>query len=218
MQERLNKLYRSRFNPEEIKKKNRLWKVLCREFFQKYIPENASVLDIGAGYCEFINNIKAGTKYAVDLNPDTIRFAGSDVKVVICRADQLDFLADGSVDVVFMSNFLEHLDTKNEVLVILKEAHRALKPGGRILVLLPNIRYVYKKYWDYFDHKLPLSDKSLAEALEITDFKIIKSYSRFLPYSTKSRLPWNELLIKIYLKIPLAWYIMGAQAFIVGIK
>ena len=218
MQEKIEKLYYTRFGPVEQEKKRRLWKVLCREFFQKFIPADAVVLDIGAGYCEFINNIRAAAKYAVDLNPDTPLLAGPGVKVFTSQAAKLDFLEDNAVDIVFMSNFLEHLDTKSEVLSVLKEAHRVLRQDGSILILQPNIKYAYKEYWDFFDHNIPLSDKSLAEALELAGFKIERIYPRFLPYTTKSRLPWNDLLVMAYLKIPLAWNILGTQAFIIGKK
>jgi len=218
MQEKIDKLYCGRFSTGDLEKKNRLWKLLCREFFQKYIAADAAVLDIGAGYCEFINNIKAGAKYAVDLNPDTPRFAAPDVKVFIADATKLDFLEENIIDIAFMSNFLEHLNTKFEVLAVLKSVLRILKPGGKVLILQCNVRYAYKQYWDFFDHNIPLTDKSLAEALELAGFKINKIYPRFLPYTTKSRLPWNDWLVKAYLRIPLAWKILGAQAFIVGEK
>jgi len=218
MREEIDKIYCGRFKPADLEKKNRLWKVLCREFFQQFIPADAAVLDIGAGYCEFINNIKAGAKYAVDLNPDTSRLAAPGVKVFTSEASRLDFLPDNAVDIVFMSNFLEHLDTKNEVLTVLKEAHRVLKQGGSVLILQPNIRYIYKQYWDFFDHKIPLSDKSLAEALDLAAFKINKVYPRFIPYTTKSRLPWNDYLVRVYLKLPIIWKFLGAQAFIIGEK
>ena len=52
---KLSKLYKKRFEGE-LYKKNEIWKVLCSSFFQKYITEKDLVVDIGAGYCEFINN------------------------------------------------------------------------------------------------------------------------------------------------------------------
>lgn len=212
------KLYRERFDLEEVAKKNRLWKILCDDFFQRFIPEDSIVLDLGAGYCEFINNIRARKKYAVDLNEDVRNFANPDVEAFCCPAANLSFLHDDSVDITFISNFLEHLKSKEEVLEVLLEVHRVCKPSGAVLILQPNIRYVYKQYWDFFDHHTPLSDKSVAEALKMVGFKVDKIYPKFIPYTTKSRLPISDLLVRLYLKVPLVWHIMGKQAFIVGRK
>ena len=214
----LRKLYRTRLGAEEIGKRNRLWRILCSDCFQKFIPEESAVLDIGAGYCEFINNIKARRKYAVDLNEDTRAFANPDVELFSCSAAHIDDLADTSMDVVFMSNFLEHLKTKQEVLEVLSEIHRVCRVGGRVLILQPNIRYVNQQYWDFFDHHTPISDKSLAEALKMTGFELDKIYPRFLPYTTKSALPQYDLLVKLYLRLPLVWRLLGKQAFVIGRK
>jgi len=218
MDSRLKELYRSHFEPEEIEKKNRLWRTLCSDFFQKFIPDGSAVLDIGAGYCEFINNIKAQRKYAVDLNEDTRSFANPNVELFSCSATHIDGLADNSIDVVFVSNFLEHLKTKQEVLEVLLEVHRVCRVGGRVLILQPNIKYVNQQYWDFFDHHIPLSDKSLAEALKMTGFEIDKIYPRFLPYTTKSTLPQYDFLVKLYLGLPFVWRLLGKQTFVVGRK
>lgn len=212
---KIDKLYKGRFNERERQTKNDIWKVLCASFFQKYIPEDSVVLDIGAGYCEFINNIRCATKYAVDLNEDTPHFAGSDVKVFNCLSSDLSFLPDASVDVCFMSNFLEHLKTKEEIIETLFEIFRVLKVKGKIMILQPNIRYLYKHYWDFFDHHIPLSDESLVEALQMSGFTVEQVLPKFLPYTTKSKLPRHPLLVKTYLLMPIFWKIMGKQAFIV---
>lgn len=107
--------------------------------------KNFTVLDIGAGYCEFINNIQCAQKYAIDLNEETPNFAHSDVKVFNCFSTDLSFLSDDSIDMVFMSNFLEHLKTKDEIIKTLSEIMRILKVGGGVMILQPNIRYAYKE-------------------------------------------------------------------------
>jgi general stress protein 26 len=51
------RIYKARFSPEERAKKEAIWRVLCSDFFQQYVKPDDTVLDVGAGYCEFINNI-----------------------------------------------------------------------------------------------------------------------------------------------------------------
>jgi SAM-dependent methyltransferase len=213
----VEKLYRKRFEGDSLKR-DEIWRTLCGSFFQKHIGEQDAVLDLGAGYCEFINNIRCRLKYAVDLNTDTADFAGPEVRVFAVPADELSTIGTSMFDVVFMSNFLEHLRSREDVLKALDEVLKVLKPGGRVMVLQPNIRYAYKEYWDFFDHHIPLSDKSLAEALGLAGFDLELVIPRFLPYTTKSRLPVSRFLIKAYLKLPLAWKIMGKQMFVIARK
>ena len=208
----LEELYRARFEKQQLPQKNAIWKILCGQFFQKYIPVDSTVLDIGAGYCEFINNIHCAKKYAVDLSEDTQNFSNPDVEVFKCASTDLSAFTDSSVDIVFMSNFLEHLKTREDIIATLAEVFRVLKPEGSLLILQPNIRYSYKQYWDFFDHRIALSDRSLGEALQIAGFIVEKVIKRFLPYTTKSKIPKNAWPVKLYLKMPCLWRIMGKQS------
>ncbi len=214
----LDSLYRHRFSDQEVASKRRIWQVLCHEFFSRWVPANARVVDIGAGYCEFINNIAAADKIAIDLNPDTIRFAAADVRVIQESCTNAPSIADDSVDVVFMSNFLEHLPSKQAVLDTFRETRRMLRPGGRMIVLQPNIRFLPGEYWDYFDHHTPLTDRSLGEGIALAGLDIETLVPRFLPYTTKSRLPQAPWLVSLYLRVPLAWPLLGKQALAVARK
>ena len=122
------------------------------------------------------------------------------------------------VDVVFMSNVLEHLDNKHQVFNLLVDIHQVLSPKGRLLVLQPDIYLAGDSYWDFFDHKVALTTKSLVEALEAVGFKIYHLHSPFLPYTTKTKyLPMYPLLLRIYLRLPLLHRWLGKQ-FFVGAK
>jgi SAM-dependent methyltransferase len=213
---KLSNLYENRFDERAKTRKNSVWHVLCTTFFQRYIAPEASVLDVGAGFCEFINHISCAEKYAFDLNEKTATHASPDVHVIV--GSNLSSLEDGRFDVVFMSNFLEHMKSKEEVLQVLTEARRLLKENGRILVLQPNIRYAYKQYWDFFDHHVPLSDKSLAEGLQLAGFSVEVMIPRFVPFTTRSRLPQHPVMVKAYLRCPFVWRFLGKQAFAVGKK
>jgi ubiquinone/menaquinone biosynthesis C-methylase UbiE len=212
----LREIYRRRFG-DDIEFRAKLWAVLCNNFFQKYVPENSIVLDIGAGYCEFINNIKASKRFALDLNPDIKEFASKDVDIVLSKSTDMEQIKDRSIDVVFTSNFFEHL-SKEDIVKTIKEIYRVLKNGGSFLILQPNIRYCYKDYWMFFDHITPLDDRSLSEILEINGFKVLDCKPRFLPYTTKSRLPKSVFLLKLYLKIPQVQWLLGKQAFVFAKK
>ena len=210
-------VYERRFG-DTLAFRRQMWDVLCRRFFQQYVPTEATVVEIGAGYCEFINNIRAGKKIAVDLNPDVRRFAAADVRVINESCTAIRELDSNSADVVFMSNFLEHLPNKDLVLDTFRESQRILRPGGRVMVLQPNIRYLPGEYWDYFDHHTPLTERSLVEGLQLAGLDPTTVIAKFLPYTTKSRLPQAPWLVQLYLKIPLAWHVLGKQALVVAEK
>ncbi|WP_130619626.1 class I SAM-dependent methyltransferase [Dyella amyloliquefaciens] len=214
----LQTLYSQRFPEQNLAQKNAIWRVICKNFLSRYVRPTDTVVDVGAGYCEFINNIQCARKIAVDLNPDVSRFANADVEVINESCTAISTLSAASVDVVFMSNFLEHLPNKQLILETFKEAHRILKPGGHIIVLQPNIRFVPGEYWDFFDHHTPLTDRSLCEALVLEQFTIKRAVAQFLPYTTKSVLPQAPWLVRLYLAVPLAWRLLGKQALVVGVK
>ena len=216
--ESMRKLYDRRFGAELRSRKESLWKVLCSDFFQKYVAETDTVIDLGAGYCEFINNIRCARKFAVDLNEETPEAAAPDVTVLLTEADKMTQFEDNSVDVVFTSNLFEHIRTKDELVSILHELHRVLKPGKKLLVMMPNIRYAFKEYWDYYDHHLPLSHHSLSEVLTFTDFEVTEVRSRFLPYTFKTRLPQTDFLLRLYLRLRPAHLLFGRQMFVVARK
>lgn len=210
-------IYADRFD-KDAEKREVMWKILCSDYFQKFISDDDTVLDLAAGYCEFINNIKCKKKIAVDLNEKTKSKANKDVKVYQALSTSLPKNLTGKVDVVFTSNFFEHLDSKNELIDTLKEVHRVLKPGGKIMVLQPNIRLVGNQYWDYVDHTLPLTEKSLHEAFVLTSFSPNYCKTRFLPYTANSKIPAHPLLIRAYLRLPPAQLLMGKQTFAIATK
>jgi SAM-dependent methyltransferase len=174
------------------------------------------VLDLGSGHGEFINNVRAAKRYALDLNPDAKASAEPGVEMILHDCTLPWPVPDGSLDVVFTSNFLEHLPDKDAVLGAIAQAHRALKPGGRIIALGPNVRYVGGAYWDYIDHHIPLTDRSVAEVMVTRGFRITHQVDRFLPYSMSEGREQPVALLAAYLRLPLAWKLLGKQFVVVG--
>lgn len=218
MQNLLPKLYKVRYPKESEKAKNKVWKVLCREYLQKFVRDEDTVLDIAAGHCEFINHIKARKKYALDIDPRVRNYAPSDVHVFVSSATALPKELVQKVDVVFMGCFLEHLPSKSEIVTVFEEVKKVLKKGGKLMILNPNIRFTTSEYWDYFDHFTPVSDRSIVEVLRALGYKIELCLPKFVPNTIKDRLPKFPFLVKIYLHLPFLFPIFGKQMFIVAKK
>ncbi|WP_138499127.1 class I SAM-dependent methyltransferase [Nostoc sp. PA-18-2419] len=218
-EEYLKKLYSNRFDHQQRRAKIVLWKILIEDFLQKHVGKDSITLDIGGGYCEFINNIQAQQKYLIDLNPDSQAFANSDVNVL--NLDILNLREQEKIkerfDRIFVSNFFEHLSNKEELIEVLLFCFNYLKPGGAILIIQPNFKYSIKEYYDFIDHQLPITHLSLQELLYTIGFRIDILIPRFLPYSTKGR-PASPKLLKLYLKLPFVWNFLGGQMFIKATK
>lgn len=215
----LKALYEARFEKRMLKKKNAVWHVLCENFFCRWISLKDTVVDVAAGYCEFINHVKAKRKYAFDLNPDAVKYAkmGRGINTVVASCFDIGkYIDEGEVDVFFISNFLEHLSGKDEVGKLFKELVRLVKPGGKLMILQPNIRLVGGKYWDFYDHKVALTEKALKELAEMNGLKVDICIPRFLPYTTKSAFPQAAWIVWLYLKLmPFSGLLFGKQSFMV---
>ncbi len=191
-------------NREEI------WRAIIQRYLQKHIPQDSVVLDLGAGYCTFINNIKAKEKHALDVSEVTRKHADKGVKVHCRSCVNMSIFKTSYFDVIFASNIFEHLP-KDDFEKCLAEVRRVLKKGGILIVVQPNFRYAYRKYFDDYTHQIIFTDISLCDLLRSNDFAIIKKIPRFMPFSMESRLlkplsrlriPLN-LILKIYFTLPI---------------
>lgn len=214
----LARLYQARFSDAEVRAKDRVWSILCRDFFSRYVKRSDRVLDVAAGYCEFINHIECATKVALDANPDVARYAAPGVTVVVGDCRDMTALPAESFDVAFVSNFFEHLETKHELDKVLLQILERLRPGGSLLVLQPNIRYLGSRYWDFYDHFTPLSHLSMQEALIKNGYRIQSVIPKFLPYTFKSKLPAASWMVRLYLSLRPAQWLLGKQMFVVALR
>ena len=213
----LAQIYEKRFSGHEIYR-NRVWQILTKEFFLKWIKDSDHILDLGCGYGEFINHATCKVRHAIDLNPKTKSLL--DQKIIFHEQDcskpwKID---PNSLDLVFTSNFFEHLPDKESLNRTIGEVNNTLKPGGWLIAMGPNINVLQGRYWDFWDHHVALSDQSLCELLQIHDFTLEQSEAKFLPYHMVRVKERPLFLVSLYLRFPFLWKIFGKQFLIVAKK
>ncbi len=213
----LEDVYGHRFSDADARAKDLMWREICR-FLQREVDPAAAVLDVACDRGDFIRNIAAGEKWASDVR-DVSQHLSTDVRFVQCDGLRLpEHVPTGHFDVVFMSNYLEHLASSDVVVEQMRAVADVLRPGGAMIVLQPNIRLVGGRYWDFIDHKVALTDASLVEAAELAGLRPRTLIKRFLPYTTKARLPTRPGLVRAYLKVRPAWWLLGKQSLLVAEK
>ena len=213
----LTLIYEKRFSGHE-NYRNRVWKVLINDFFSKSIKSTDHVLDLGCGYGEFINHTKCEVRHAMDLNPKTKSLL--DKEIIFHQQDcSKPWKIDPNfLDFVFTSNFFEHLPNKECLDRTMCEVKKALKPGGILIAMGPNISVLKGLYWDFWDHHVALSDQSLCELLQIHDFTIEHAYSKFLPYNMVRVKERPLFLVSLFVRFQFLWKIFGKQFLIVSKK
>lgn len=208
-------LYDYRFRKISQKTRDAAWRVIAEDIYQR-LGNPAVVLDIAAGRGEFLRFCAAHEKWAIDLACHTWIEANG-VKLVQGNALEVD-LATGYFDAVFICNFLEHLNDPEEILRLLKRVHGSLKKEGVIGILGPNFKYAFREYYDFSDHKCPLTEQSVDELLHLAGFRSETLFPKYLPFSFQSHLPTWPWLIKAYIRLPLLWRLFGKQFLVVARK
>jgi len=165
-----------------------VWKVVA-EHLASWVAPDAHVLEIGAGYCEWINNVTASRRVAIGIWPEIAPLA---------------------------SNILEHFEPAVASSVV-EDINRLLKPGGRLIVVQPNFRYAAKYYFDDYTHRAVFTDVSLPNLLRAHGFRVDRVEPRFLPYSMRgSKLPIRAWTVRAYLRSPIKP--MAGQMLVVASK
>lgn len=188
---------RFKFDP----KRKIVWQEIAR-YLKRWINPRGFVIELGSGYCDFINIIRAEKKMAVDKYIDPSKFCDPNVEAVFDDFTKISKVKDNSVDTFLASNFFEHLD-KEKVAECLELIKKKLNNGGKLIIIQPNYKFSFKCYFDDYTHKTIWSHESLKDFINSIGLKVIKVEPRFLPLTIKSRLPKWRFLVRMYLNSPI---------------
>lgn len=211
----LSSVYEWRFRNSPDNFRRAIWKALIDGYFSTLIPKSGVVLDFGCGKGEFLSQIEASQRVGIDVEDMLPEYAKKDIDLRL-GVNALSGIPSHSVDVFFASNTFEHLPNKGALEHVLGEVVRVLKPGGRCVILTPNIALKPGRYWDYHDHHIPLTERSLNEALVLAGLEPEFTIRRFLPWSTGRRIPFPYALVRTYLAVRPLWFFLGKQSLVVA--
>jgi SAM-dependent methyltransferase len=178
-----------------------VWKALWRYHFRRIVPADGCVLDLGCGYGDFINQVEARRRIALDSWEGFPAHLSPGIEPIVGSVTDLAGLDDGSVDFAFASNLFEHL-TQADFAAALAALRPKLSARGSLAILQPNWRHAFREYFDDYTHVSIWSHVSLADFLRANGWEVIEVRPRFLPLTVKSRLPVWPPLIGAYLKSP----------------
>jgi SAM-dependent methyltransferase len=208
------RLYQYRHRRVDQDARAAVWNEIAPYIYEK-MGRPDRVLDPAAGWGEFINAVPAPERWLVDAREYPEHHRDPAVKAIFADIREVD-LPEAYFGGVFVSNLLEHLATPDDIADFLVMMRTAMEPGGRIVVMGPNFRYCWKQYFDFADHVLALTHVTVLEHLVAAGFEVESVIPRFLPYSFSGVLPASPFMTRTYLKVPLAWRVLGKQFLVIG--
>jgi hypothetical protein len=202
------RLYDYRFRDVDQTSRQAVWNEISSDIYER-IGRPSRILDPSSGRCEFLNALPSVERWSID-QVDNSTFRGPGIHGITSSVFEAD-LPSAYFDGVFVSNFLEHLTSQEEVASFLTLARESMVSGGRIAILGPNFKYCGREYFDCADHLLALTHVSVAEHLYAAGFSIDEVIPRYLPFSFRGILPPSPRLTRLYLRSRLAWNLLGKQ-------
>ncbi|MEA3049496.1 MAG: hypothetical protein QOG84_1332 [Sphingomonadales bacterium] len=178
-----------------------VWKALWRYHFRHVVPADGCVLDLGCGYGDFINQVEAKRRIALDSWEGFPAHLGPGIEPIVGSVTDLGAIDEASVDFAFASNLFEHL-SQADFAAALAALRPKMTARGSLAILQPNWRHAFREYFDDYTHVSVYSHISLVDFLEANGWEVMEVRPRFLPLTVKSRLPVWPPLIGAYLKSP----------------
>lgn len=156
------------------------------------INSGAKLVDLGCGRGDFLYAFKNAGLDVVGIDYENIKRNPYVIGNINLEKDRLPF-EDNSVDVIFNKSVLEHLNKPDNMLL---ESYRVLKPGGRIISMVPDWHTCIYLYYDDHTHVQPYTENGLRDCLRLFGFKRVSSEQFY-------QLPiiWKYPAIKIVCKI-----------------
>lgn len=116
---------------------------------RRYVPlEGARILDVGCGIGTYVRRLRELSEqaYGIDIEASRLREGAQAVPgLAVASAEHLPFASD-SLDVVLLNEVIEHVG--DDALTV-REAWRAVRPGGHVVIFAPNRLFPFETHGVY---------------------------------------------------------------------
>lgn len=143
--------------------------------------EKGKALDIGCGVGDFLHTMEQHGWDCTGVEPseDAKVIAKKRIKGQLLSSEEQENLPNSSFDIITMWHVLEHVD---DIRWQIQQLHRLCKPGGRIIIALPNYKsydgQYYKAEWAAYDvprHLNHFNKETLIKILEESGLRHVKT-------------------------------------------
>jgi len=188
----------------DVLKRQAHFRQQVRYFSKELLPHfpsdrNVRLLDVGCGFGSLLMALKEagyGNAKGIDLSAEQLQMARSFGLENVEEADALEFLknAQGEYDAISAIDVLEH-QTKDETVDFLKMIQSALKPGGKVVMRVPNLDAPQASVFANadFTHELYLNKSSALQLFRSAGFSNVEVHNSLVYIEN----PFKEVLRKI---------------------
>ena len=146
---------------------------------RRYFPAARDYLEIGCGTGYVLAGVAAGRPdlrlHASEISSRGLPFAASRVpQATLLQMDARAIPFSAHFDIIGMFDVLEHIEDDRGVLA---QAFRALRPGGGLIVTVPQHRFLWSRYDEHAHHVRRYGGAEIAEKITGAGFKIMMSTS-----------------------------------------
>ena len=185
------------------------------------IRPETEILDVGCGQnalLKLIRDTRRAVGLGIEMKPEMVAHIREELHMPVVEGTLLDAdLESGRFDLAMMMEYLEH---EPDPLRVLSEVRRVLKPGGHVIIEIPDPEgapaRLFGRHWVNLDlprHLVFFDRKTLARALAETGFEVV-SHER---YSIPLYVGYSVALKFGASKIMQRWSLISALGYSLGV-